>query len=307
MLIAGGTGMIGSACVRLFSENQKYTIFHPTHQELDYTDRQATLDFMQSNSIEQVIFAAGKVGGIIENRDNPVALLDENAVMGLNAIWAAQQSGVERMIILGSSCMYPINAQQPIQEDSLLTGDIEQTSIAYATAKIVTMQAALANNRQYPDGTKFIPVIPNSTFGPNDDFDPLKSHVMAALIRKIHTAKAENLQQLELWGTGRPKREFIYVDDVARVFSYLLNYDFVGPIDLINISPGVEISIRDLADHIAGMIGYTGRITFDTSKPDGAMRKALSSDRLYALGWDEYTDLKDGIQQTYEWFLKNHA
>jgi len=296
--------MIGSACLRLFSKSDDCQIFAPPRIELDVTDRQNLLSYLMDNQINHVIYAVGMVGGIIENRDNPARLIDANALMGLNGIWAAQQVGVEKMILLGSSCMFPVNASQPLDESSILTGPIEQTSIAYATAKILTMQAASANNRQFPQGTKFISVIPNSTYGPNDDFDPMKSHVMAALIGKIHHAKIENKPSLELWGSGKPLREFVYADDVAKVVQYLLTVEIPEDIDTINIASGMEISIRDLANVIAGVIGYKGKITFDASKPDGVMRKALSNKRLASLGWSEFTNLKDGIIQTYDWYKR---
>lgn len=302
ILIAGGTGMIGSACLRLCSKSDDHHIFAPPRSELDVTDRQNLLSYLIVHRIKHVIYAVGMVGGIIENRDNPARLIDANALMGLNGVWAAQQAGVEKMILFGSSCMFPVNASQPFDESSILTGPIEQTSIAYATAKILTMQAASANNRQFPQGTKFISVIPNSTYGPKDDFDPMKSHVMAALIGKIHHAKIEHKLNLELWGSGEPLREFVYADDVAKVVQFLLTAQIPEAMDTINIASGAEISIRDLANVIAGVIGYVGKITFDASKPDGVMRKALSNKRLASLGWSEFTDLKDGIMQTYDWY-----
>jgi len=299
--------MIGSACVNVFAKNENYNIFTPPHSELNVLDRDRLLHYLTVNHIHFVIYAVGLVGGIVENRDNPSQLIDTNALMGLNGVWAAQKANVQKMVLFGSSCMFPVNAPQPYDEKSILTGPVESTSIAYATAKLLMIQAAAANNRQFPHGTKFISVIPNSTFGPNDNFDPMKSHVMAALISKIHHAKIQNEPSLELWGSGEPLREFVYVEDVAKIVQFLLTSKQVETTDIINIAPGKEISIRALAELIAQTIGYNGKILFDTSKPDGARRKALSNKHLASLGWSEFTTLKSGIFKTYEWYKNDQS
>lgn len=306
ILIAGGTGLIGSACVRLLKRLGYETVLYPTRSELDLFDRKKTRDYMGDNRVVSVIFAAGKVGGILENRDKPAAFIDENITIGLNGLWAAQNANVKRMIIFGSSCMYPLDGQQPFREESLFTGELEKTSIAYATAKIATFQAALAYNRQFVNSTMFIPIIPNSTYGPGDNYDLDSSHVLGALIQKIHTAYNSKNETVELWGTGKPFREFIYCDDVAEVCLFLLKYKFYQAPLPINISSGEEITITQLAEKIASIISYKGKITFDNLKPDGVIRKSLSNLRLGRMGWNNYVSLDKGLKETYNWFVKNY-
>ena len=305
LMIAGATGLIGSACVRHFSALDNFELFTPTRKELELTDRVAIFEYVTTNKISSIIFAAGRVGGIVENNDHPATLLDENIVVGLNGLWAAHKASIDRMIVFGSSCMYPTDAPQPMREAALMTGKIEQTSVAYATAKLALVQAALAYNRQYPKGTFFVPVIPNSTYGPCDDFDSRSSHVMAALIRKIHIAKQMDLNEIKIWGTGKPRREFVYSDDVASACAVLLNADLSTLDEPINITSGDELSIADLAHTIAEVIGYRGRFVFDTSMPDGASRKALCGEKMSALGWLPSCSIVDGISQSYEWFQQN--
>ena len=305
LMIAGATGLIGSACVRHFSALDNFELFTPTRKELELTDRVAIFEYVITNKISSIIFAAGKVGGIVENNDHPATLLDENIVVGLNGLWAANKANIDRMIVFGSSCMYPTDAPQPMREAALMTGKIEQTSIAYATAKLALIQAALAYNKQYPNGTFFVPVIPNSTYGPWDNFDSRSSHVMAALIRKVHIAKQLDLGEIKIWGTGKPRREFVYSDDVASACAVLLGANLSTLDKPINITSGAELSITDLALTIADVIGYRGRFVFDTSMPDGTSRKALCGERMSALGWFPSCSIVDGISQTYEWFQQD--
>ena len=304
-MIAGATGLIGSACARHFSAQDNVELFTPTRNELELTDRAAIFEYVTTKKINSIIFAAGMVGGIVENNDHPATLLDENIVVGLNGLWAAHKARVDRMIVFGSSCMYPTDARQPLREGTLMAGKIEQTSVAYATAKLALVQAALAYNRQYSKGTLFVPVIPNSTFGPFDNFDLTSSHVMAALIRKIHIAKQMDLGEVTIWGTGKPKREFVYSYDVASACGVLLNANLSTLDEPINITSGEELSIADLALNIADVIGYRGRFVFDTSMPDGASQKALCSEKMFELGWLPNFSIVDGISQTYEWFRQN--
>jgi len=306
-MIAGASGLIGSACVRLLSRYSDVCLFSPARAELDLADRNAVLAYLQANAITSVIFAAGKVGGIVENRDHPATFIDENLVVGLNGLWAAHHAKVKRMIVFGSSCMYPVDAPQPMHEDVLNSGPIEPTSVAYATAKMAIVQAALAYNRQYPKGTCFIPVIPNSTFGPRDNFDSRSSHVMAALIGKIHAAKQQGKNEVTIWGTGQPRREFVYCDDVASACAFLLAADLANIRAPFNIASGHEVSIADLAQMIANIVGYRGRFTFDSSMPDGAGRKVLSDAKLSNLGWRASCSIEAGIATTYDWFKKNVA
>jgi GDP-L-fucose synthase len=306
ILIAGGTGLIGSACIRRLKRSGYENILYPNRTELDLFDRKKISDYLGDNSVVNIIFAAGKVGGIVENRDNPASFIDENTIIGLNGLWAAKNANVKRMIIFGSSCMYPVAAQQPFKEHSLFTGELEETSIAYATAKVATFQAALAYNRQFNNSTMFIPIIPNSTFGPNDNYDLNSSHVLAALIRKIHIAHISKSETVELWGTGKPHREFVYCDNLADACLFLLNYKFDMAPQPINISSGEEVSISQLARKIASIVSYRGEIIFDNNKPDGVMRKSLSNLSLSEMGWNNYLTLEKGLKNTYDWFVKNY-
>ena len=304
LLIMGASGMIGGAFKRLAVLNNFKNIFTPSRRELDLSNRPAILDYILEKKIDWLMMAAGKVGGISANIINPVSFLDDNAQINLNTMWAAHRANVEKVIVFGSSCMYPVDAKQPIQETSLLSGRVEQTSYAYAAAKILTVQAVRAYNSQFPAGTKFIAVVPNSTYGPGDNFNVLTGHVLSALISKIHNAKIEDARTVELWGTGNPLREFIFCDDVAAACMFLFKKDFVCDEYPINISNNSEISISQLACLIAGVIGFKGEIKFDQSKPDGAYRKSLDVTKLTALGWEAKVSLKQGLKETYKWYCK---
>lgn len=305
VMIAGGTGMIGRACTRLLKERKGYEVFAPKRAEVDLSDRYALLAFMKEKKITTVIFAAGRVGGIIANRDFPASFLDENAMLALNGMWAAKEANVERMVVFGSSCMYPVNGCQPFSEDSLFTGILEPTSLAYATAKLLTVQAAHAYNSQYPDGTLFIPVIPNSTYGPYDNFDSHSSHVMSALIAKFHHAKCAGHNEVRIWGSGTPKREFVFCDDVATACLTLLEEVSLDLSLPFNITSGQEVSIEELASLIASVVNYKGNVIYDASKPDGSARKALDGKRMRDIRWWAKTKLEYGVAKTYEWYVKN--
>ena len=303
ILVLGGSGLMGRAIIRVGRSRGYHNILAPTHKELDATNFHDLVQYMGDESVQHVILAAGSVGGIVHNLERPADLISINSLIGINSIRAASVSGVKKMLVFGSSCMYPKNAKQPIDESSLLLGPLEETSVAYATSKILTVQAALAYNKQFSDGTQFFPIVPNSTYGPFDNFGSRTSHVMSAIIAKMHTAKVNILPKVVLFGTGDPLREFIYSDDVGDACFFILDSQ-LGYLDQpINVSSGVEISIRDLANKIKAIVGYPGDIAFDDSLPDGVMRKSLSIEKMNRLGWSAQTKLDDGIKKTYEWFL----
>lgn len=305
IMIAGGTGMIGRACIRLLQAREGYQVFAPRRSEINLLDRHVLLAFMREKNINSVIFAAGRVGGIIANRDFPASFLDENAMLALNGMWAAQEANVERMVVFGSSCMYPVNGHQPFSEDALFTGTLEPTSLAYATAKLLTVQAAHAYNLQYPNGTLFIPVIPNSTYGPYDNFDSHSSHVMSALIAKFHHAKFAGHNEVQIWGSGKPKREFVFCDDVATACLALLEEVSLDVSLPFNITSEEEVSIKELARCIASVVDYKGTINYDRSKPDGTSRKAIDGKRMRDIRWRAKIRLEDGVAKTYEWYVKS--
>ena len=271
-------------------------------RSLDLTDYSAVHAFFAANRPDYVVLAAGKVGGIVENQTHPADFMTQNLAIQLNVFAAAHQNGVKKLVFFGSSCMYPRECSQPMPETHLLTGKPEPTSAAYAISKLAGLQMCLAYNKQY-DGTRFIPLIPNSVYGPHDNFDPKTSHVLSALIHRLHQAKISKKETVELWGTGSPRREFIHADDVADACLFLLTHDPVN-IDLpLNIGVGIDYSIRELAEAIALIVGYTGRLEWDTTKPDGAPRKLLDSSKIYALGWKPSIPLEKGLKDTYAWYL----
>lgn len=302
IFVAGHRGLVGSAFMRYF-EGQGYSnVVTRTRSEMDLFDQRAVLDFFRKERPEYVIFAAGRVGGIVDNKTYPADFITQNLEMQLNVFKAARECEVNRLIYFGSSCMYPRECPQPMNEDQLLTGRPEQTSIAYAIAKLAGVQMSLSYNEQY-GRRRFIPVIPNSVFGPNDNFDPASGHVLSALINRFHAAKEQGMDEVTLWGSGSPRREFLYSDDLVRACMLLLETD-VDELSLpLNIGPGDDVSIKELAETIAKVIGYHGSIKWDTSKPDGTPRKLLDSSRMKALGWAPSTTLEDGIRRTYEWYL----
>jgi GDP-L-fucose synthase len=302
--IAGHTGLIGSAALRRFGSDEKYQVLAVTHRDLELRDAGAVERFFGSNAPDFVILAAGKVGGILENKTFPADFISTNLAIQLNVLSAAQRVGVQKLLLFASSCMYPRECPQPMSEDQLFSGAPEPTSLAYAVSKMAGMQLCLAYNQQY-GGNRFIPVIPNSVYGPNDNFDPDKGHVLSALIRRFHHAKTTGADNVVLWGSGTPKREFIHADDLASACALLLEADTSGLQLPINIGSGLDLNIRDLAELVAAAVGYHGEIEWDVQKPDGAPRKLLDSSRLHAKGWRANVELRDGVNDTYAWYQNN--
>jgi len=302
--VAGHQGLIGSSFVRYFKANNYSNILWKTRSELELTSVNDVNKFFKNNQPEVVILAAGKVGGIVQNRDFPADFIRENLAIQQNVFNAAQEYGVKKIIFFGSSCMYPCDTEQPMSESQLCTGHPEPTSIAYASAKYAGVQMCKAINRQ--NGlVSFIPVIPNSAYGPNDNFDLGSSHVLSALIRRFHEAKNTSVDKVVLWGTGSPQREFVFSDDIAKACIRLLNSKLVDTDLPINIGVGHDISIKELAIKIAKLIGYTGEIIWDSSKPDGAPRKLLDNSRITSLGWQPDVEFSQGLKATYQWYLDN--
>jgi GDP-L-fucose synthase len=299
--VAGHRGLAGSAIWRhLEAEGFSNLVGFPS-SELDLTNRTAVLDMMARVKPDVVIDAAAKVGGIHANDTYPAEFLSDNLQIQLNVMDAAHQAGVARLIFLGSSCIYPKFAEQPIKESSLLTGALEETNSAYGIAKIAGILQVQAMRKQY--GHRWISAMPTNIYGPNDNYHPENSHVLAAFIRRFHEAKISGAKSVTIWGTGSPLREFMHVDDLASAVLFLLeNYD--DP-ETINVGSGQEISISDLATLIAEIVGFEGSIDHDLSQPDGTPRKMLDSSRLHALGWKPRWELHVGIQDAYEWFVHN--
>jgi len=299
--VAGHTGMVGSAIVRCLKSNGYNNIICRTHKELDLTDQRATKKLFEDEKPEYVFLAAAKVGGIYANNTYPADFIMENMLIECNVIKSSFENNVKKLMFLGSSCIYPKMCPQPIREEYLLTGPLEPTNEAYALAKISGIKMCQSYNKQY--GTKYICAMPASLYGINDRFDVYNSHVIPSMIIKIHNAKIENKPFVELWGTGKPLREFLYVDDMAAA-CLLLMQTYEGN-DFINIGSGQEISIKDLADIIKDVIGYTGEIVFDTSKPDGTPRRVLDNTRIKGTGWRPKVDMAEGIRREYEYYLNN--
>ena len=300
--VAGHTGLIGSAMVRRLEAAGFTNLCMASHAELELTDAVAVERFFDQAKPEYVVLAAGRVGGIIENQTYPADFMNQNLVIQLNVLRSAHRIGIRKLILFASSCMYPRECPQPMAESALLTGQPEPTSLAYAISKLAGMQMCLAYNRQYGE-TRFLPVIPNSAFGPNDNFDPKSGHVLSALIRRFHDAKVEERESVTLWGTGTPRREFVHADDIADACIHLLRADLSRVEFPLNIGVGRDMSIRELADSVARVVGYAGAIDCDTSKPDGAPRKLLDSVRLTNLGWRPKVDFEQGLRATYQWYL----
>jgi GDP-L-fucose synthase len=303
--IAGHRGMVGSAIKRKL-ESQGYTnIIFRTHSELDLTDQRHVNAFFESEKPVYVFLAAAKVGGILANSTYPAQFIYENLMIEANIINAAYNHGVKKLLFLGSSCIYPKLAPQPMKEDYLLTGELEETNEAYAIAKIAGIRLCKHYNQQY--GTNFMSVMPTNLYGPNDNFDLETSHVMPALIRKFHDANVKNEADVVVWGTGSPRREFLHVDEMADACVYLMeNYNYPDIGEFVNIGTGKDLSIKELAEMIKDIVGYRGNIIYDYTKPDGTPRKLLDVNRLHGLGWQEKIPLREGIEQTYRWYLDNH-
>ena len=300
--VAGHTGLVGSALTRAL-DKENISWFGKTHSELDLLDRQAVLEFVGDTKPQAVIIAAAKVGGIVANDSQPVEFLSENIRISTNLIDACHATNVSRVLFLGSSCIYPRMAPQPIKEEYLLTGPLEPTNESYALAKISGLKLIQAYRREY--GRRWISAMPTNLYGPGDNFDLQNSHVLPATIRKFATAVKEGSTTVGMWGTGKPRREFLHVDDLARACLHLLeNYDE----DVcINIGTGQDIEIRELAEMVADVVGFNGAVEWDTSKPDGMPRKLLDVSRINGLGWQAQIDLKSGIRDTYNWYLTNHS
>jgi GDP-L-fucose synthase len=299
--IAGHNGLVGSAIKRNLEKQGFENLICKNREELDLMDEQAVQDFFEKEQPEYVFLAAAKVGGIVANRDYPADFIYQNLKIQNNIIYQAYKNKVKKLLFLGSSCIYPRECPQPIKEEYLLTGELEKTNEAYAIAKIAGIKMCQSFNKQY--GTKFISVMPTNLYGPNDNFDLKTSHVLPALIRKFHEAKIENKSQVEIWGTGKAKREFLHVDDLAEACVFLMgNYE---DDDIVNIGTGEDLSIADLADTIKRVVGYQGKTVYDTSKPDGTPRKLLDVSKINNLGWKHKIDLETGIKEAYEWYKNN--
>ena len=303
IFVAGHRGMVGSALIRGLETAGFNKLLKRDRSELDLGDSEVVTKFFCNEKPEVVIFAAAKVGGIKANNEQPVEFLLENLRVQNNVIAAAHESGVRKLLFLGSSCIYPKLAPQPILESALLNGPLEPTNEAYAIAKIAGVKLCQAFSREY--GANFISAMPTNLYGPNDNFDLETSHVLAALLRKAYEAKKSSARELVVWGTGTPRREFLHVDDCASACLFLLEkYD--SP-EIINVGCGEDISIHELAELICDVVGFDGELSWDKTKPDGTPRKLLDLSKLRGLGWTPTIPLRDGIAQTYEWFLKNVA
>lgn len=318
--VAGHRGLVGGAIVRNLQQKGFTNIIARTHAELDLTNQQAVADFFANEKPDYVFLAAAKVGGIHANNTYPAEFIYDNLAIQNNIIHSAYKNNVKRLMFLGSSCIYPKQAPQPMPENCLLTGPLEPTNRPYALAKIAGIEMCWSYNRQY--GTQYLAVMPTNLYGPGDNYHPENSHVIPALIRKFHEAKVNNAKEVVVWGTGTPKREFLYNEDMADACVYLMNLpdaqyqsllgsdefatgEFEPP--LVNIGYGADITIQELAETVGKVIGYTGNVVFDTTKPDGTPRKLMNVDRLHTLGWQAQKPIKDGLMLAYEDFLANHA
>lgn len=299
LYIAGHRGLVGSALWRHFAVCGFQNLIGRSSGELDLRDRRATEAFFAQTRPEVVIAAAARVGGIAANRDRPTEFLSDNLRIQVNLLDSAVATGVGRFLFLGSSCIYPKFADQPIREDALLTGALEETNEGYAIAKIAGIAQVAAIRRQH--GLRYISAMPTSLYGPGDNFHPHDSHVLPALIRRFHEATLEGTDQVTCWGTGKARREFMHVDDLARASHFLLdNYDEDQP---INVGTGSDLTIAELAHLVAEVVGYRGEIRWDTDKPDGTPRKVLDVQRLSRLGWIATIPLNQGVRETYQWYL----
>lgn len=301
VFVAGHRGMVGSAIVRQLGELGCRNVLTRSHSELDLCDQAAVNEFFVDQRPEFVFLAAAKVGGILANSSRPAEFLHQNLTIQTNVIHAAWKHGAKKLLFLGSSCIYPRLAPQPIKEEYLLTGPLEMTNEAYAIAKIAGLKLAAAYHAQY--GFSAISLMPTNLYGSGDNFDLKSSHVLPAMIRRFHEAKISVVPQVTLWGTGTPLREFLHVDDLANAACFLMeNYD--AP-QLLNVGVGEDLTIAELAVLVARIIGYTGRIVFDPSRPDGTPRKLLDLSRIHALGWHAQIPLERGIASTYQWYVKH--
>jgi GDP-L-fucose synthase len=303
IFVAGHRGMVGSAIHRRLTKDGFTRVLGRTRAELDLLDRRAVRAFFEKERPAVVVDAAAKVGGILANNEQPVEFLLQNLTIQNNLIEAAADFGARKLLFLGSSCIYPKMAPQPIPEDSLLTGPLEPTNDAYAIAKIAGIKLCQSYARQY--GKNFISGMPTNLYGPHDNYDLHNSHVLPAFIRKVHEAKQAGAKSITVWGTGTPRREFLHTDDLADACLFLLeNYD--QP-DLVNIGYGEDVTIRELAETVSDVLGFNGALEFDASKPDGTPRKLLDISKIKSLGWSPKIPLRDGIADAYDWFVKNQS
>ena len=303
IFIAGHSGLAGSAILRALQSRGYSRLIVRTHQELELTDARAVKEFFQQERPESVFLAAAKVGGIQANNTLPAEFLRENLLIQTHVLHEAWQAGVKKLLFLGSSCIYPKLAPQPIPESALLTGELEPTNDAYALAKIAGIQLCKAYRKQH--GANFIAVMPTNLYGPHDNFHPEHSHVLPALLRRFHEAQRDGLKEVTVWGSGTPKREFLHSDDLASACLFLMEH-YDSP-EIINIGWGQDCTIRELAEMIAKTVGYTGKLKWDDSRPDGTPRKVLDNRKLSALGWEPKISLQKGLRLTYQWYLENHG
>ncbi len=303
IFVAGHRGLVGSALIRRLGRTPHAQVLTATREQLDLRDQAAVTYWFKANRPEYVYLVAGTVGGILANSTRPAEFIYDNMLIHATVVHAAHQYGVKKLLYLGSSCIYPRECAQPMTEDQLLTGALEPTNESYAIAKIAGIKLCEAYRKQY--GDDFISAMPTNLYGPNDNFDLNSSHVLPALIRKFHDAKLSGSTDVSVWGSGRPRREFLHVDDLANACRFLVeNYD--SP-EIINVGCGEDVSIRELAELICDVIGFQGELIFDSSKPDGTPRKLLDVTRLRTLGWAPRIPLREGIARTYDWYLENQA
>jgi GDP-L-fucose synthase len=310
--VAGHQGLVGSAIVRALRAGGHTSIVTRSHRELELTDQAQVRDFFRSERIDQVYLAAARVGGIHANNTYPAEFIYDNLMVQANVVHEAWRNGVHKLLFLGSSCIYPRLAPQPIPEEALMSGALEPTNEAYAMAKIAGIKLCDSYNRQY--GTDYRSVMPTNLYGPGDNYHPENSHVIPALVRRFHEARVGDAPEVAIWGSGKPMREFLYVDDMAAAGIFVMNLDHAlhaastGPMHShLNVGTGEDVTIAELARLVAGVVGYRGRIRFDTSKPDGTPRKLLDVARLTRLGWQASTPLDEGLRRTYGAFLASGA
>lgn len=310
VFIAGHRGMVGSAIVRQLESYDDIELILRSRDELDLTNQQAVIEFFEHENIDEVYLAAAKVGGIIANNTYPADFIYENLMIECNIIHSAHKADIEKLLFLGSSCIYPKLAEQPMTEHALLTGPLEPTNEPYAIAKIAGIKLCESYNRQY--GRDYRSVMPTNLYGPNDNFHPENSHVIPALIRRFHEAKMNGEKEVVAWGSGNPMREFLYVDDMAKASIHVMNlnknvYDenTEPMLSHINVGSGVDCTIKELVETVADVVGFGGIITFDSTKPDGAPRKLMNVTRLESLGWQSSFTLYEGLQETFNWFIQN--
>jgi GDP-L-fucose synthase len=310
IFVAGHRGMVGSAIVRQLETIGHTNIITRTRTELDLTNQQAVVDFFQTEKIDQVYLAAAKVGGIVANNTYPADFIYENLMIQCNIIHGAHLANIQQLLFLGSSCIYPKLAEQPMQETALLTGTLEETNEPYAVAKIAGIKLCESHNRQY--GRDYRSVMPTNLYGAHDNFHPENSHVIPALLLRLHEAKLNGDSEVIAWGSGKPKREFLYVDEMADASIHVMNLDksiydvnTEPMLSHINVGTGEDCTIRELVETVAKVVGFKGEIKFDSTKPDGAPRKLMNVDRLKSLGWRYSVSLEDGLNYAYQWFLVN--